>query len=125
MVEKRRPQTLRLRSGQEVGATGMSCHGHWWASRLPKAIGIEVELISGTGSRFLQDYWDEIGSLLELVPGNPFARMKRGLHGESGPDVDHAKNFVDNLMGIVGAGPPGRGLEVVVGDAVDDGYSAS
>lgn len=66
---------------------------------------------------------NEFWPMLELVPGNCFTRVKRGLHGESCPDVDHAEKFVNDLVGVVRAGPPSRGVEVVVGDGVDDYFS--
>lgn len=50
--------------------------------------------------------------------------MQSGLHGESRPEGDHAEKFVDDLVGVGGAGPPDRGLEIVARKGVNDDFTA-
>lgn len=66
---------------------------------------------------------NEFRSWLGLVFRNRNTRVQRGLHRESRPEVDHAENFVDDLMGVVRAGPPSRRLEVIFRDGVNDYFS--
>jgi len=46
-----------------------------------------------------------------------------GLHRESRPEIDHAENFVDDLMGVARACPPSRRLEVISRDGVNNYFS--
>ena len=81
-------------------------------------------LIVAINRSFRRGGRDEFGRWLELVPGERFARAQSGLHRESCPNIDDAEKFVDNLMGVAGAGPPSGRLESIVRYGVHDDFAA-
>jgi len=68
---------------------------------------------------------NELRRSLGLVFGNGYTRVRCGLHRESRPEIDHAENLVDDLMGVAGACPPSRRLKVILRDGVNDNFSRS
>lgn len=66
---------------------------------------------------------NELRRSLGLVFGNREARVQSRLHRQPCPEIDHAENFVDDLVGVTRAGPPGGRLKIVAGDGVDDDFS--
>ena len=66
---------------------------------------------------------NEFRRSLGLVFGNRYTRVQCGLHRQACPEIDHAENLVDDLVGIARACPPSRRLEVIIRDGVNDYFS--